>query len=437
MFKVKEGNSLSKDSDMRRPNEPYSHIVFALIATAMLSYSACVYSADNTADSGQSMFSFSGFGTLGEVHSSDDRADFTSTIFKPNGAGYSHNWSGDVDSLIAAQVNATFTRQLSAMVQVISEQNSDNTYEPHVEWANIKYQLTPVLSLRIGRIVLPSFLISDNRNVGYANPWVRPPLEIYNLVPLSTNDGADASYTVHTGRVAQTFVGVYGQNNTNIVGGGSSHTRHTWLIADTIDSGAATFHISYQQTRLSVDSLNDFFDAFRQFGSQGIALADKCDVDHSLVKSLGIGAMYDPGRWFATAEWGTTDFSSVLGKSTRWYASGGYRLAKFTPYLTYGMIKVNSNTSDPGLTVAAFPPSLAGTATGLNAALNYILGSTPVQTTISSGVRWDFMRNADLKFQYDHIRLGAGSPGVLIDLQPGFQRGSTVNLISIAIDFVF
>jgi hypothetical protein len=416
---------------------PYGHIVFALIALATVSYPACAYSADNRTDSGQSMFSFNGFGTLGVAHSSEDQADFTSTIFKPNGAGYGHTWSADVDSLIAAQVTAHFTPQLSAMAQVISEQRYDNTYTPHVEWANIKYQVTPVLSFRLGRIVLPTFLVSDNRNVGYANPWVRPPLEIYSLVPVSTSDGADASYTVHMGDVVQTLVGVFGHTHTNFVGGGSSNARHNWLIADTIEYGAATVHISYQQTRLSIDSLNHFFDAFRQFGPQGVALADKYDSDHSLVKFLGIGAMYDPGKWFATAEWGTTDYSSVIGKNTGWYASSGYRLAKFTPYLTYGMMKVNSNTSDPGLTVSALPPFLAGPATGLNAALNAILGSAPVQTTISSGVRWDVLRNAALKLQYDHIRLGAGSPGLLTNLQPNFQPGATVNLFSATIDFVF
>ena len=82
------------------------------------------------------LFSFNGFGTLGVAHSSEDKADFTSSIFKPNGAGYSHAWSADVDSLIGRQVTANFTPKLSAVLQVISEQNYDNSYRPHVEWAN-------------------------------------------------------------------------------------------------------------------------------------------------------------------------------------------------------------------------------------------------------------------------------------------------------------
>jgi hypothetical protein len=112
-------------------------------------------------------------------------------------------------------------------------------------------------------------------------------------------------------------------------------------------------------------------------------------------------------------------------------------VAKLTPYLTYGAVKAESNTSSPGLNVAALPPSLAAPATGLNAALNAILGSIAVQNTISVGTRWDFMRNMDLKLQYDHTRLGAGSPGTLINLQPDFRPGGTVNILSIAIDFVW
>jgi hypothetical protein len=89
------------------------------------------------------------------------------------------------------------------------------------------------------------------------------------------------------------------------------------------------------------------------------------------------------------------------------------------------------------LSLTALPPSLVGPATGLNAALNSILGSIPVQNTTSLGLRWDFVRHLDLKLQYDYTRLGAGSPGTLANLQPGFVPGSTVNLFSATIDFVW
>jgi hypothetical protein len=407
----------------------------AIFLAAMLSSPAGVCAAAE--DAIASMFSFSGFGTFGLVHSSEDLADFTSTIFKPNGAGYSHDWSPDVDSLVGAQVIANFSPQLSVMIQVISQQNYDNNYTPHVEWANIKYELTPEVSVRVGRTVLASFLVSDTRNIGYANPWIRPPVELYSLVPIDSSDGIDASYRWHIGDLVQTFTGTYGATSSIQPRGGNAEARRQWNISDTFEYDAATLRVAYQRANLTLDGLHTFFNAFRQFGPQGDVLANKYDPYRKPLEFIGIGAMYNPRDWFVTGEWGTSQFHSVLGKSTAWYASGGYRLARFTPYLTYGALKSNSNTSDPGLTVSALPSYLAEPATGLNAGLNAILGSIAIQRTTSAGLRWDFIKNVDLKLQYDHTDLGMGSAGTLINIQPGFQPGSTVNLLSITIDFVW
>jgi len=71
-----------------------------------------------------------------------------------------------------------------------------------VEWANLIYALSPDASVRIGRIVLPTFMVADSRKVGYANPWVRPPVEVYGLVPITQSDGLDASYRVVWGETA-------------------------------------------------------------------------------------------------------------------------------------------------------------------------------------------------------------------------------------------
>lgn len=111
--------------------------------------------ANSVDDSSAPILLFSAFGTAGVVHSSEARADFTSSIFKPTGAGNTHTWSADVDSILGAQVIADATAQLSATVQVISQQRYNNTYAPQVEWANIKYQVTPDISVLVGRIVLP------------------------------------------------------------------------------------------------------------------------------------------------------------------------------------------------------------------------------------------------------------------------------------------
>ena len=94
-------------------------------------------------------------------------------------------------------------------------------------------------------------------------------------------------------------------------------------------------------------------------------------------------------------------------------------------------------TSTAGLAAQGLPPSLAPTVAALNAGLNQLLATRPVQYTTSAGVRWDFIKDFDVKLQVDRIRLGAGSSGTLANVQPGFQPGSTVYLFGIAVNFVF
>jgi hypothetical protein len=89
------------------------------------------------------------------------------------------------------------------------------------------------------------------------------------------------------------------------------------------------------------------------------------------------------------------------------------------------------------LNLMGLPPGAAGFGAGLNAGLNSLLEAIADQKTVSAGTRWDFAKNVDLKLQVDHTHLGVGSSGTLINVQPGFVPGGTVNLFSAAIDFVW
>lgn len=409
--------------------------VFALVVGMQCTTGACADDADAP------LFLFSGFATLSATHSSETRADFTSTIFKPNGAGYSHTWSADVDSLIGAQVTANLTPQLSMVLQVVSEQNYDDTYRPHAEWANIKYQFNPDFSIRIGRTALPAFMLSDSRKIAYTLAWVRPPIEVYSLVPITSNDGVDASYRTHVGTLTNTLQVTAGRTDLKLPDSGFGTVgtvkgRDIAALFDTLEQGALTLRLSYGHARLTVPEFGVLFDAFRQFGPQGVAIAEKYDVNDRPFTFLGVGASYNPGDWFAMSEWGTIDTHSFFGKRTAWYAGTGYRIGSFTPYATYARAKAD-NLSDPGLDVTSLPPFLVGTASSLNAALNSLLRTKPVQTTISIGGRWDFMKQAALKLQFDRTRISAGSSGTLSNVQPGFQPGGKFNVFSATVDLVF
>lgn len=403
---------------------------------------ACPATAIGSNDSPSPTFSLGGFGTFGVVHSDQDRADFTAQPFEAEGAGHSHRWSVDVDSLFGLQASARLTSKLSAVLQIISQQNYDASYTPHVEWANLKYQFTPDLSMRVGRTALGLFLVTDSRHIGFTNPWVRPPIELYGLVSVTSNDGLDVSYRLQIGDVRNTFQAAIGQTRykfpvPNSDADGTADSKKQLSLVDSYEWGPATIRLTYGQAHVTITAFDPLFDAFRQFGPQGAGIADKYDVDDRIVSFFGFSASYEPGDWFAMAEWGRVDTHSVLGTKTGWYTSGGYRFGKVTPFVTYAQVRADTNTSDPGLNLSGLPPALAGTAESLNAGLNESLAAIASQSTVSIGARWDIRKSVDLKLQFDRTRLGSNSQGWLTNLQPGFQLGSYLDIISASIDFVF
>lgn len=382
------------------------------------------------------VFSFSGFGTLGVVHSSERNADFTSSIFKPDGAGRTRSWSADVDSLLAAQLDAKLGAHWSSDLQVLTAQRDDGSYTPAVEWANIKYEFTTDAFVRVGRVVMPSFIASPYRNVGYASNWARPPLELYAMEPITKNDGADASWRMRSGDLANTVQAIYGGLVSTLPGNNRVRTKQQVGLFDTLEYGPLTLRVAYHQAHFVIDATRGIFDAFRAFGPSGNAIADKYDCNGRLITFVNAGAAYDAGKWFAQGEWSTSDGHCFVGRKTGWYATGGLRIGKFTPYAIFARAKAD-NLSDPGVDPAALPPELAGPAIVLDAVLNGILARNPVQHTISLGARWDFARRAALIVQADHTRIGAGSNGNLINIGPDYRPGGRFNVFSVAIAFLF
>lgn len=387
-------------------------------------------------------FTWSAYGTLGAVTTNEDRGDYLVDAFKPNGPGYTDNVSLKVDTRLGGQVVATVTPKLSAVVQVLVQQNHDDSWKPRVEWANMKYQFTDDFAVRAGRIVLPVFMVTDTRRVGYANPWVRPPVEMYSLVPVTNSDGGDLNWRTRFGAVKNNLQVTVGRSDSNFPSAsgfdaGKAEARRIVGVFDSFEIGSFTGRVSYGEARLTIAAYRQLFDLYRLFGPPGEAIAEKYGVDNRRVTFTGVGGTYDPGPFFVMGEAARFDTRSVVGKKSAWYLSGGWRLGKVTPYATYARLKGESTRSDPGINPAGLPPQLAAVAIMANTALNRQLGALPQQRTASLGLRWDFASNAALKLQADRVQLGSGSYGTFGNVQPDFPLGSTVSVYSAAVDFLF
>lgn len=395
---------------------------------------------------------FSAFGTLGFAHSSDDRSDFVGDIFQPNGAGKTSRWSLNPDTRLGGQVDAVFNDQWSAVLQLVSKHQYDGTYRPMVEWANVKWRVTPAFSLRAGRIAAPSYLLSESRFVGYANPWLRPPVEAYSVLSITSNDGIDATYRHSIGN-AQNTIQVYFGTSTAKIPGGEVKSNPGWGLNDTVEIGSLTLRAGYTNVKLDtkipsfqplIAGINQYaagaagvpFPDFQTAAAQANALAEKYGPNDWKLSAISLGASYDPGDWFLMSELVFFKGDSVLSDSTSWYVSGGYRFGTWTPYLTYSSTRASID-HETGLTPSGAAAALATSAAAINAGINAALRSTtPTQNTTSVGVRWDFMKNVALKTQYDYIKVGEGSNGRL-RVDPGTSPSRNVNVFSVVLDFVY
>jgi hypothetical protein len=398
---------------------------------------ACAVPALAAGSPPRAPWSFSGFGTLSMVHSSEHKADFTSSVLKASGAGHSDRWSGDVDSRLGAQIDVAPGQRWSAVLQVVSEQQFENNYRPVVEWANVKWQAAPDLAVRAGRIALPMFLAADYRKIGYVYPWARPPVEVYGAIPVSSSDGIDLTWGWEALGVRHSSQVYYGRRNLHLTDTLRLRGRRIAGISNTMQYGAASARISMMSAEITLDNGPELLDVLAAFGPSGQRLLDEYSADHKSVRSFGVGFDYDPGDWFLTAEANHTRTRTFLGKTSAAYASTGCRWGTLTPWVGYARVKVDSPASEPGLPLAGLPPAAARTAAALNAGLDTLLRSIPDQSSLVTGLRWDFRRDFALKLEYQRLTPRNGSHGTLVKVQPGFRSDRPIEVATVALDFVF
>ena len=431
----------------------FNSIRCAFIAAVMFS-GATAPSASASDDGESPTFKLRGFGTLGGVHSNAKNADFTHGPFEPNGAGYTRSWAMGVDTKLGVQADARFSDKFSAVLQLVSKHQYNNSYEPSVEWANLKYQFTPDFDIRVGRTVTTPFMVSDSRLVGYANLWIRPPQEVYGLLPFINKDGVDVNYRFGVGEAMNMVHLSYGEISPKLPNSGTAKVKNSISLANTLDYGPLTLRASYSRARVDLHTpeTDALFEGLTQFGntlsaipgfasigSQSLNLSNKYRFENALISFFSFSASYDRDQWLLMAELAHFNGYSFLPKSTAWYATAGYRIGKFTPYMTVARLSPEKQSeAEIPVTALAVIPSLAAGAAALNDGINRTLTAGAFgQKSLAVGVRWDFMKNIAFKAQYDYMILDSTSSGRLGNVQPTFQPGGKVSAVGIALDFIF
>jgi hypothetical protein len=396
-----------------------------LLALAALA-SICGLASAQTAQG--PTWSFSGFGTLGAVVTDTDLAQYVN-FGQPSGATKSVNFGPDTK--LGVQLGAKFNPMFSATVQVLSKYDGEGNWKPAVEWAFAKAQVTPSVAVRVGRMGAPLFVVSDFRDVNYANTWLRPPQDVYGQVPFSHFDGADVLGQKEWGGATISGQIYGGQLDSNSAGAPIHASAVIGFNATAEFDNGLSLRVGSVNAKLSVRnaSVDSFVALLRT--TPFTAVADQIDATDKPVRFSGVGLAYDRDNWVGSAEFTQRENHSFISSTKGWAVTGGYRVGKFTPYVVVSGLKRTSTNVDNTIPTATQQLAvLHGTVDAVLQTQNF------TENTVSLGSRWDFTRNFAAKFEVEQIKTGPGATGLFKSPQPGFA-GSTVNVYSVSVDFVF
>lgn len=394
-------------------------------------------------------FHFGGFGTLGTTHSDNNLADYRADKpFAPKGPGRTAAWDAGLDSKLGLQLDGRLNQDWSAVIQVVSERQSDASWQPQFEWANVKYQVNPRWRVSLGRVMAPVLMMSDWRKVGYAQTMVRPPAEVYALNPITNLDGIDLEYRRTLGNVGLLAKAEYGTTHLRME---NPSRKQDYKIQPillgrlNLEYGGSTFSIS--GTRLEFDGSADIYTQqstmLQRLIDAGVAGAQQVQDNfiyrNAKAHNYTLGYLYDRDQWLLRSEfYRNHSQGNLYADHSGWYASGGYRWQRFTPYLAYARVWCNEQYQWPMLDSSNLAPPLAGMAQTVNAINQGVEAGTYRQRAWTVGLRWDPMEKLALKLQLERIDKETDSGGLFINSTSQFVTDKArINLFSATLDFIF
>lgn len=389
-------------------------------AAVVLAACLQVFAAGSVQAEDAGNFTLRGFGTLGAVRTTTDDVEFVRDLSQARGA--TDEWTAKTDSVLGLQADWQATPQWLVAVQAISRYDQQRSFRPQWAWAFVKYEPTPNLSLRAGRLGTEFFMLADSRWVGYSFLTVRPPGDYFWYLPFYSIHGGDVALTLPVGEGIVRGKVFYGLSRGSI-----PLSDEQWDIRNSPMAGG---YLEYQsgpwQVRGSYANIRFEHDLplAPVLARKGLALA-AADADYLKARGTrthyySFGVVYDRGPVQAQLmvnhiEQGSHAFES----SDAAYLLFGYRLGDWTPYLGYSAVRSHRR----GLSASAV--------------VNYVMADSHAdQDTVFAGVRWDLARNVALKAQWDGVRGSASS------LFP-YRRDDRVNwdgrmnVFSMSLDFVF
>ncbi len=382
--------------------------------------------------------SLHGFGSLGWTQTDNSDVGFIGSGILSPYSGADSSGTFDSDTGFGLQARVAYDK-FSITAQVVSR--GEQHYDPKFEWLYGAIELYDGLTVRGGRLRLPVYMLSESLEVGYAYNWVRPPIEVYNQVPITNYDGGDITYSNSIYDWDYSVQMFYGQRNIDE----SNHLKLRDILGANITVGNEylTLRAGYANTSMTVGigdpNMKNLLAGLRANGFGNAA--DELDAKDENGDFYEIGFALDYEDFMLSGEYTWLRVPGFRADSEAWYISTGYRIGKFTPTFTFSSFR---NTDSKHLDNAI--ASVAGTP--FSGFVGGLLPSQSIkQESITLGLRYDIdttsitslnipMMAIKAEWQYINPKGTAG----LFDTSrasAGNFTGSGVSVFSVALDFVF
>lgn len=381
----------------------------ALLAAALLQNGAVALASDGLSSPA---LRFSGFATVGAVKGGNDTLGFRREL--PGEAVYDGDVNWATDSLLGLQLDMRLTDKLDGAVQLVVKDRLDDALENQIEWAFLRYRFSPDWTLRVGRIGLDVYALSEYRNVGFSYLWVRPPVEFYAPVAFNSYDGLDLTWSQPLGD---------GMFRAKLWGGRTGNdfelaARITSMTLDPIFGLTLGWESDHWQLRMTlsqteVEEDQEYFPGLSQLAEllgqvqplwpEAASLKENLRSGGSKVNYHSIGAAYTNAPWQVQAEVGYIDSQVDVNPTLiNSYVSVGRQFGAVT---VYGMLADTDNQNERIEVNPPFIPFLlveSAQLALLGDALQTAFDSASVdQSSISLGMRWDVRYDTAFKLQWD------------------------------------
>ena len=330
------------------------------------------------------------------------------------------------ESNLGIQFSTDISNKMDMTVVMSARGGPEGKYNFETEWAYANYKFNDDVSLRIGKVKGPFYMVSDYKDVGYAYPWASVPDEVYSTNPIRSVNGLDLVYQKTINDVSYLGELYYGSGNN------TAYVLPTALNALNADPAFGGFCTTEMQTALNgpcfTASTQVPFKTHDMIGFNASVAFDGMSfrlgyfdtkVDAFGLKDLegsfgGLGMTIDKNNFVVYAEYIVRDTGPELAAAfpdvKAGYLTLGYRMGDFLPYVTAATIGEGADKSD----------------------------FAPKQKSTTLGLRYEMDDSAAFKIEAKNIKPdnygGFASADGLFD---GLIAEKDVTIVSVAIDVLF